>query len=47
METNGVEPEIIGSYVNANLNLKAKLHCEVEQLAPWNQSRGISVRSGG
>jgi hypothetical protein len=32
MDVNGVEAEIIGNYVNANLNLKATLLCEAEQL---------------
>ena len=43
METNGVEPEIIGNYVNANLKLKARIHCEAEQLNLVQKVRRLPI----
>jgi hypothetical protein len=40
---NRVEPEIAGNYINANLNLKAKIHAECEQLHLVQKVRRLPI----
>jgi hypothetical protein len=42
-DLNGIEPEVVGQFINANLNLKMKIHCEAEELNLVQKVRRLPI----